>query len=98
MILHLEFSAGVALVAVILCVWRLTSLVCYEAGPFEIFSRLRRVFYTWRLGALVECFHCMSVWVAAGVVLAVYRPDWSSLVLVFAVSGGASLIERALLK
>ena len=98
MILHAAFGSPITLVVVILGVWRLTSFICYDAGPFGLFSRARKILYQLRLGALVECFHCMSVWVAAAVVVTVYEPALSSLLLVVAVSGGTSLIERFLLK
>jgi len=98
MILQTEFGSWFALVVAILSVWRLTALICYEAGPFDVLSRFRKLLYHLHLGGLVECFYCMSFWMAAIVVILVYKPGYSSLLLVLAVSGGASIAERFLSK
>ena len=94
--LNCDFQNWLALVVTILSVWRLTSLLCYEAGPFGVLSRLRGMLYRMRLGSIIECFHCLSVWVAAVLVLFVYQLQPTSLLLIFATAGGASIIERTL--
>jgi len=64
-----------------LIVWRLTALLIYEDGPFDVFSRFRKtlgVTYTdkpggtqcdssWLIFKALCCFKCLSLWVAWGV-------------------------------
>ena len=95
MLVRAEFGDWFVFVVAILCVWRLTALICYEEGPFHIVSKLRKLLYHLRLGALVECFYCMSVWTALLLVLALTKPGPLTVILVFSISGGASIIERA---
>jgi hypothetical protein len=94
MLLHFTFNNWLWLVITILCVWRITSLICYEAGPFDILSRLRKVMYKFHMGGLAECFHCMGFWISALIVLLVFDPGVYLIFIVPAVSGGASIIER----
>lgn len=77
-----------------LTVWRLTALVVYESGPFQIFERLRRRMVVLRLGELSSCFHCLGLWVAAIAVLVVYELNWWSVLLWLAVAGAVSIVER----
>ncbi len=94
MLLHFAFNNWLWLVISILCVWRITSLLCYEAGPFDILSRLRKAMYKFHLEGLVECFHCMGFWVSILIVLLIFEPGIPSIFEILAVSGGASIIER----
>lgn len=41
--------------------WRLAYMLVKEAGPFEIFTRLRAVTTA---GGLLTCIYCCSVWTA----------------------------------
>lgn len=54
--------------------WRLAYMLVNEAGPFQMFARLRR----WStFGGLLECIYCTSVWTAAIVwliYLTIFRP------------------------
>jgi hypothetical protein len=77
-----------------LAVWRVTVLVCFDAGPFELLTALRRLFYRLHLGSLVDCFDCTALWVGAGFVLLMYRPTLISFLLLLGMAGGASLLER----
>jgi len=79
-----------------LAAWRVTAMLCYEAGPFELFSWLRVALAKVGLQRLVTCFHCAAVWVSAIVVLVVYEPRPRSLLLIFGLSGAVSITERAL--
>jgi hypothetical protein len=75
--------------------WRLSSLLCYEEGPFGLLTRVRRALFWLRLGSLVECFHCASLWVSGAVVLMVFAPSYQSVLVILAVAGGASFAEIA---
>ena len=79
-----------------LIAWRVTAMVRYEAGPFDVFSWLRLGLA--RIGAqrLTTCFHCTAVWVSAVVVLIVFEWNARSVLLIVAVAGAASITERAL--
>jgi hypothetical protein len=89
-------SSVVWLVACWLGSWRITALLVYEAGPFDVLSRLRVVLVRAGLRSLITCFHCLAVWVSAVVVLLVYQVEPRSLLLIFAVAGAASISERFL--
>ena len=94
MLLHLAFNNWFWLVIALLCVWRITSLICYEAGPFDLLVKMRKVLYKLRLGSLVECFHCMGFWIAVVVALITFEPGIYSLFEILSISAGASIIER----
>ena len=78
----------------VLATWRITALVAYESGPFRSLEALRRLLVVIRLGRLVSCFHCLGIWIAAVVVLVVYRWEPSTALLWLAVAGAVSIIER----
>jgi hypothetical protein len=75
--------------AAILAAWRLTHLLAYEDGPVDLVLRLRR-----RAGRLMECFNCISIWVAAPLALFVTREPWELPLTWLALSGGACLLDR----
>jgi uncharacterized protein DUF1360 len=64
-----------------LAVWRLTHLVNAEDGPLRVFDRVRGWMRRIALGELVDCFYCLSLWMAVP----------------FALSLGAGWLERAAL-
>lgn len=83
------------LVLAILCVWRVTHLLQAEDGPGEIFVRLRRRAGDGFWGKLLDCFYCLSVWVALPFAYLV-GSDWKErLFLWMASSAGAILLESA---
>jgi hypothetical protein len=80
----------------ILAVWRITHLLNAEDGPWEVFVRLRRIVGEGFWGQLLDCFYCLSVWIAAP--LALYLGgDWSECFLMWlALSAGAILVENVI--
>ena len=79
----------------ILAVWRITHLLNGEDGPGELLARLRRLAGSGFWGELLDCFYCLSLWVA--VPFAIYLGGgWSERLLLWpALSGAAILLERA---
>ena len=48
-----------------LVTWRLTHLLNAEDGPWQVLVKLRRAAGDGMLGQLLDCFYCLSLWVAA---------------------------------
>jgi Protein of unknown function (DUF1360) len=79
----------------LLTVWRIAHLLQAEDGPWDIVVRLRRVAGNGFWGNLLDCFYCLSLWVAAPLAFLLGR-SWPERILLWpALSGGASLLEQA---
>lgn len=79
----------------VLAVWRVSHLLAKEDGPWDLVVRLRRSAGNSLFGKLMDCFQCLSLWVAAPFTFFVTQdlPHW--LVAWLAISGAACLLERA---
>lgn len=77
-----------------LVVWRVTHLIQAEDGPWNVIVHLRRIVGESMLGSLMDCFHCLSLWVAAPVAYAIGSGCKERLWLWPALSGAAILLER----
>lgn len=89
-----EWSLWFRLVVCVLATWRLAHLLALEDGPFDAVVRMRvRVGDGW-LGQAMDCPYCLSLWIAAplALLLADSLPGW--VIAWWAISGGASLLER----
>ncbi len=77
-----------------LAVWRITHLIHAEDGPFDLIARLRSVSGQGFFGTLMDCFYCLSLWIAAPAAWLLGRdwPEW----LVFwpALSATAIFMEQ----
>lgn len=82
------------LVLGILAVWRLTHLLNAEDGPLDVFVRLRQRVGDGFFGQLLDCFYCLSIWIAAPIALWVGHGWGERLLLIPALSGAAILLER----
>jgi len=82
------------LVIGILVVWRITHLFYGEDAPWDILVRLRRAAGQGFWGSLLDCFYCLSLWIA--VPFAYWLGDgWKQRLLLWpALSAGAILLER----
>jgi hypothetical protein len=78
-----------------LAVWRLTHMLNAEDGPWDLLVGLRRLVGTGFWGALLDCFYCLSLWIAAPFALFIGRGWPQQLLLWLAMSGGACLLARA---
>jgi uncharacterized protein DUF1360 len=86
------------LVLSVFAVWRLTHLFSKEDGPFDIVFRIRKSAGNSFFGKLMDCFYCLSIWVALpfGIWLG---QTWIEKILVWlALSGAAALLEQATTK
>jgi hypothetical protein len=81
-------------VLAVLATWRVTHLLANEDGPADLIFRFRAHLGHSLAGKLMDCFNCLSLWIAAPVALFIsLRPaEW--LFHCLALSGGACLIER----
>jgi hypothetical protein len=75
-------------------VWRITHLLSAEDGPGEILVRLRRALGDGFWGHLLDCFYCLSLWVALPVALLLASGRRERLLAWLAFSAGAILLER----
>ncbi len=78
----------------ILGVWRITHLRYAEDGPWNVAVQLRRAAGTGFWGKLLDCFFCISMWVAAPFAIGLGQGLEEKLLLWFALSGGACLLQR----
>jgi hypothetical protein len=91
-----ESAFWMRFVVAILATWRVAHLLAREDGPGNIVVRVRARLGGGPLGRAMDCFHCLSFWVAAPIaffVASVTAPV--ELVLTcLALSGAACLLER----
>jgi hypothetical protein len=81
-------------VLAVLASWRVTHLLANEDGPADIIVRFRKLLGPSLVGQLMDCFNCLSLWVAAPVALFVSRRPLEWLLSWLAISGGACLLQR----
>ena len=84
-------AGGPGFILSALAVWRITHLLAREDGPFDLVFRLRKVSGEGFLGSLLDCFYCLSLWIAAPFAVLLCG-DWiTGIVTWLALSGAASL-------
>jgi hypothetical protein len=81
-----------------LAAWRISHMLVHEAGPFDMFVKLRSKFgiehdendvpILWPHGVVFECVWCLSVWIAF---VMMFMPK--SVNRLFAVAAIAAMIE-----
>lgn len=78
----------------VLSVRRVTHLLALEDGPANFVLRLRKLLGQSFWGALMDCFYCLSLWVAAPAALVLTRNlrEWPLVWL--SLSGAACLLEQ----
>jgi hypothetical protein len=88
------FGLWARLLVAVLATWRVTHLLANEDGPADIIVRFRKLLGRSLAGQLMDCFNCLSLWVAAPIALFVSRRWWEWLLSWLAISGAACLLER----
>jgi hypothetical protein len=89
-----EAGFWVRFVVAVLATWRVTHLLALEDGPADLIVRLRLRLGRSFAGALMDCFKCLSLWIAAPAALFVARRPLDWLLTWLALSGAACLLER----
>jgi hypothetical protein len=77
-----------------LAVWRVSHLLQAEDGPWRLSVRLRRRAGSGFFGELLDCFYCLSLWVALPLALFLGESRGECLLLWPALSAAAILVER----
>lgn len=75
-----------------LAVWRISYLLALEDGPFDLIVHLR--IRLGEIGRVLDCFYCMSLWVAAPMALFVSPNGRNWWCIWLALSGAAGLLHR----
>ncbi len=78
----------------VLATWRISHLLVREDGPGDVLVRLRARAGSGFFGTLLDCFYCLSLWVAAPLAFFVAERPLDLLVAWLALSGAACLLER----
>jgi hypothetical protein len=86
-------SSWLRFVLAVLATWRVTHLLANEDGPADIIVRLRVRLGDGRAGRLMDCFNCLSLWIAAPAAFLMFRRPLMWVLSWLALSGGACLLE-----
>jgi|SRR5580704_7878327 hypothetical protein len=78
-----------------LATWRVTHLLVSEDGPGDVVVRIRKRLGDGVLGRAMDCFWCLSLWIALPAALFVTSRLLETLPTWLALSGAACLLERA---
>jgi len=88
---------SITIIGFILCtlaIWRITHMITREDGPFDIVIRFRKLIGHGFFGKLLDCFYCLSMWVAIPFAFLLCN-DWlTSIVCWLALSGAACLLYK----
>jgi hypothetical protein len=87
-------NAWMLFILAVLATWRVTHLLASEDGPADIIFRLRRRLGDGLAGSLMDCFNCMSLWIAAPAAFLLASDPLTWVLSWLALSGGACLLER----
>lgn len=89
-----EIGFGLRLILAVLATWRVTHLLAHEDGPADLIVRVRVLLGNSLAGKLMDCFKCLSLWIAAPVALFVARTTLDWIFTWLAISGAACLLQR----
>src|SRR6266508_3275074 len=82
------------LVLAVLATWRITHLLAREDGPGDVLVRVRVRLGSRFFGRLMDCYYCLSLWVAAPLAFVLGRTPLDLVLSWLALSGAACLLER----
>ncbi|CAN5154363.1 hypothetical protein BH11BAC5_BH11BAC5_18480 [soil metagenome] len=81
-----------------LVTWRVSHLLSKEDGPFDIVYLVRKKAGAGFFGSLLDCFYCVSIWVAMPFGIWQGNTWYEKLIYWWAISGLACLLEQATAK
>lgn len=79
-----------------LAVWRITHLLSNEDGPFDVVYKFRKLVGQGFFGNLLDCFYCLSIWIALP--FAFWKGSAAEVILLqwMALSGFACVLEKSI--
>jgi hypothetical protein len=83
---------GKAFLLCALAVWRVAHLLAQEDGPFDLVFKLRKRVGQGFFGSLLDCFLCLSLWIAIPFALLIGAGWIGHVVAWLALSGAASIL------
>ena len=89
-----ELTFWIRFVLAALATWRVTHLLSSEDGPWDLVARFRARLGRRAVGKLMDCFNCLSFWIAAPAALFVSLWPLEWLMSWLGLSGAACLLER----
>jgi hypothetical protein len=89
-----ETSFWIRFVLAVLATWRISHLLANEDGPGDLIVRFRARLGSGQFGKLMDCFYCLSLWIAVPLAFFVSRRPLDLLLTWLALSGAACLLER----
>lgn len=89
-----ELNFWIKFIVAVLATWRLTHLFANEDGPADLIVRFRLRLGNRFAGKLLDCFYCLSFWVAAPLAYFVGGKPLDLVVTWVALSGAACLLQQ----
>jgi hypothetical protein len=80
-------------VLAVLATWRVTHLLAYEDGPADLVVRFRILLGDSLPGKLMDCFKCLSIWIAIPAAFFVTRDPLTWLFVWLGLSGAVCLLQ-----
>ncbi|MCK4945045.1 MAG: DUF1360 domain-containing protein [Alphaproteobacteria bacterium] len=90
-----DFSIEMRFLLCVLATWRMAHFLVAEDGPWDIVVKLRSLLGDSLLGAVMDCFYCLSVWLAFPLAFVITQDVFGWFISWMAISGGAALLEQA---
>jgi hypothetical protein len=90
-----EFPVEMRFVLCALAIWRLTHIIVAEDGPWDVVVRVRARLGDSVAGRAMDCFYCLSLWIAIPFTFAVAAHLLSWIISWLSLSAAASLLEQA---
>ncbi|MEP6596530.1 MAG: hypothetical protein ABJA71_11320 [Ginsengibacter sp.] len=89
-----EYTLEMRYLICTLTVWRLTHLFVSEDGPWDFVYRLRKKLGNSIAGQAMDCFYCLSLWIATPFAMFISESWTTRLICWVSLSGGACLLEQ----
>ena len=77
-----------------LAIWRISHLLSQEDGPFDAVIKFRKLFGQGFFGTLLDCFYCLSLWVAVPFAFLLSKTWLDGIITWLALSGAACVLFK----